>query len=191
MLENGEVIHVGAIRLRRFRLEDARDIAARINDPEISRFTIQIPYPYGVKDAIDFISNNEVWFEEGSSLNLAITLKEEDSVIGGIGLMNIDRKFNHAEIGYWIGKEYWGKGMVSQCVQAMVRLGFDRIGLQRISAVVFSPNTRSKRILEKNGFKFEGTMRDRYILDGRPADGDIFGITRRDMERHLNISVKD
>jgi RimJ/RimL family protein N-acetyltransferase len=99
--------------------------------------------------------------------------------------MNIEEKFNHAEIGYWLGSKYWGQGITSRCVQAMVRFGFQRLGLQRISAVIFSPNTRSESVLRKNGFVHEGTMRDRYVLDGKPVDGEIFAILSRDIPSYL------
>jgi len=185
MLEKDEVITIGEIVLRPYRDDDVPDIVENINDEAISRFTINIPFPYGPRDAEDFLSKNRKWFLEGSSINLAITYKDSDRVIGGIGLMNIERKFHNAEIGYWLGKDHWGKGIVPKCVHAMVRFGFERLSLQRISAVIFSPNERSKSVLLKNGFVHEGTMRDRYILDGRPVDGEIFGMTKKDLEKFL------
>jgi RimJ/RimL family protein N-acetyltransferase len=181
MMEIGEEIKIGDIVLRQFRNEDADDIVEHINDPSITRFTIHIPHPYGIEDALEFLEKNQKMYEEGTSLNLAITLKENDRVIGGIGLMNIEKKFNHAEIGYWLGQAYWDRGIASRCVQAMVRFGFQRMGLQRISAVIFSPNHRSEKVLLKNGFAHEGTVRDRYILDGKPVDGKIYGIISRDL----------
>ena len=69
----------------------------------------------------------------------------------------------------------------------MVRHGFEQMGLQRISAVIFSPNTRSIKVLEKCGFVHEGTMSDRYVLDGKPVDGEMYGLTKVDWERNLSI----
>jgi RimJ/RimL family protein N-acetyltransferase len=188
MLEDGERIICGDIVLRRHSLEDVDSIVKNINDSFVSRYTIHVPYPYTSKDAYDFLEKNQAWYEEGTSLNLAITKEIDDKVIGGIGLMNIEKKFNHAEIGYWLGKEYWGKGITPRCVQAMVRFGFQRLGLQRISAVVFSPNLRSRRVLEKNGFVHEGTMRDRYVLDGKPVDGEMYAIISRDMPNVTDLT---
>ena len=185
MMEDGEVITIGDIALRRYRDEDVKDIVENIDDEAISRFTLNIPYPYGPKDAEDYLDKNDSWYRKGTSLNLAITFKGQDKVIGGIGLMNIEEKFHHAEIGYWIGRKYWGEGIVSRCVHAMVRFGFERLGLQRISAVIFSPNKASQRVLIKNGFLHEGTMKDRYVLDGRPVDGEMFGLTRKTYDKHM------
>ncbi|MGA1866819.1 MAG: GNAT family N-acetyltransferase [Thermoplasmatota archaeon] len=106
-----------------------------------------------------------------------------DKVIGGIGLLNIERKSHHAGIGYWLGRSYWGHNYATRCVRGMVRFGFERLGLQRISAIVFSPNTRSQRVLIKNGFVHEGTMRSRYILDGGRVDGEIYGLIREDLNK--------
>lgn len=183
MFEEGEIIPLDDIILRRHRPEDASDIVIQIDDEQVSRYTLNIPYPYGMKDAEDFLSMNRAWSEQGTSLNLAITLKGEDKVIGGIGLLNIERKFHHAGIGYWLGRSYWGNNYATRCVRGMVRFGFERLGLQRISAIVFSPNKRSQRVLIKNGFVHEGTMRSRYILDGGRVDGEIYGLIREDLNK--------
>jgi RimJ/RimL family protein N-acetyltransferase len=180
MLEKDERIAIGEVALRAYRDDDIPGLVEHINDEAITRFTIHIPHPYGENDALDFLQKNSKWYEEGTSYNLAIVRRKDDRVIGGIGLMNIEKQFHHAEIGYWLGKKYWGKGVTSRCVRAMVRLGFERLGLQRISAVIFSPNERSRKVLEKCGFVHEGTMRDRYVLDGKPVDGEIFSIISRE-----------
>ncbi|MGA1866820.1 MAG: GNAT family N-acetyltransferase [Thermoplasmatota archaeon] len=75
MFEEGEIIPLDDIILRRHRPEDASDIVRQINDVQVSRYTLNIPYPYGMKDAEDFLSMNRTWSEQGTSLNMAITLK--------------------------------------------------------------------------------------------------------------------
>ncbi|MBN1389433.1 MAG: GNAT family N-acetyltransferase [Candidatus Thermoplasmatota archaeon] len=182
MLKEEEVLEVDGLVLRRYRMEDADDIVFHINDERISRYTLNIPHPYGSRDAEEFLSRDRKWQDEGTALNLAITSMSERRVIGGIGLMNIDSKCHHAEIGYWLGTAYWGKGIATVCVKRLVRFGFERLGLQRISAVVFSQNDRSQRVLQRGGFEHEGTMRDRYVLDGHPVDGELYGITGKDMK---------
>ncbi|MBN1539096.1 MAG: GNAT family N-acetyltransferase [Candidatus Thermoplasmatota archaeon] len=183
MLEKRVAIPLDDLMLREYRPEDAPDIVRQINDEQISRYTLNIPYPYGMKDAEDFLTMNRTWSEQGVSLNLAITLKGEDRVIGGIGLMNIEEKFKHAGIGYWLGRSYRGHNYATRCVGVMVRFGFEKLGLWRISAVVFSPNERSRRVLIKNGFVHEGTMRSRYVLDGKRVDGEVYGLIPADLKK--------
>jgi len=174
--EKDPVIDCGDVVLRRFRMDDIDDLVLNINDRGISRYTLNIPYPYGPEDAIDFLEKNEKWFEEGRSLDLAITGKTDDRVIGGIGLMNVEWSNRAGEIGYWLGRIYWGRNIVPAAVNGFVEYIFRYIGLHRLSAVIFGPNLQSRRVMEKCGFFQEGTMRDRYLLDGEFVDGLIFSI---------------
>ena len=174
------IIDCGIVDLRRFRMEDADDIAEKINDRGISRYTLNIPHPYGPDDAINFIDKNMKWFEEGSALNLAIAEKDFDRVIGGIGLMHIERQNRACEIGYWLGREHWGQGIMPQAVKGLVDYGFNKLKLHRISAVIFAPNTRSSRVMEKCGFFLEGTLRDRYMLEDGLVDGKVYSILSKD-----------
>jgi RimJ/RimL family protein N-acetyltransferase len=172
--ETDPVIDCGEVVLRRFRMDDIDDIVTNINDRGVSRYTLNIPYPYGPEDAIEFLEKNERSFDEGKSLNLAITEKSTDRVIGGIGLMNIEWTNRAADIGYWLGRSYWGRGLVPQAVKGFVDYIFKFLGLHRLSAVIFGPNLQSRRVMEKCGFLMEGTMRERYLLDGELVDGVIF-----------------
>ena len=122
-------LDVGDLVLRHYTVDDIPDIVEHINDAKVSRFTIHVPFPYGEQDAVDFLEKNQKWLQDGLMLNLAIVRKEDDRMIGGIGLMNLEEKFHHAEIGYWIGRRYWGKGIVPMCVREMVRFGFEKMGL--------------------------------------------------------------
>ncbi|MFO8050452.1 MAG: GNAT family N-acetyltransferase [Thermoplasmatota archaeon] len=178
--EEFPVIDCGDIILRRFRMEDAEDLARNINHRGISRYTLNIPYPYGPDDAIEFMAKNKDWYDAESDLNLAICKKEDDRVIGGIGLMKIEWQNKASEIGYWLGREHWGRGITPKAVRGMVKYGFKELGLHRISSVIFSPNKRSRRVMEKSGFEIEGILKDRYILEDEYVDGVMYAILDKD-----------
>lgn len=178
--EEDMTIACGVVNLRRFRMEDADDIAEKINDRGISRYTLNIPHPYGPDDAINFMVSDMKWFEEGSALNLAIAEKDFDRVMGGIGLMNVEWQNRACEIGYWLGREHWGRGIMPRAVNGLVGYGFKKLKLHRISAVIFAPNTRSCRVMEKCGFFLEGTLRDRYMLEDGMVDGKVYSILSED-----------
>lgn len=104
----------------------------------------------------------------------AMVLKETGLPVGSIGLMmkeqsNLDIKENEAEIGYWIGVPYWGRGLTPEAVRKMVSFGFEDLGLERIWCGYFDGNIKSKRAQEKCGFVYRYTLKDQPW----PLMGDI------------------
>ena len=103
-------------------------------------------------------------------MNFAIDI--EGKVIGGIGLDNIEG--HEAEIGYWLGQQYSGKGIMTSAVKLVTEYGFSRLGLSRIYAYVFTFNKASARVLEKAGYKYEGKLRKNVLKEGRLIDNLLF-----------------
>lgn len=96
----------------------------------------------------------------------AVTLKDDDSAIGSIGLMigdtsSLEIGADEAEIGYWIGVPYWGQGFIPEAVRELMRYGFNELGLTTIWCGYFDGNEKSKRVGEKCGFQFHHTERDK------------------------------
>lgn len=144
--------------LRPFKKTDAKDIAKNINDKEISHNTLHIPYPYKLKDAKEWLARTlpEYRKRKPKKMHLAIEIKNE--VVGGVSLMEIQGG-HKAEIGYWLARKYWKKGIMSAAVEEIVDYGFKKFDLVRIYAYVFILNKGSQKVLLKNGFKKEGVMK--------------------------------
>lgn len=144
--------------LRTIQKGDEFDLAKNINDKTISRNTATIPYPYKLKDSKEWVGKylkNQKKKEPGE-ISLAIVINGE--VAGSIGLHKIIK--NHkAEIGYWLARKHWGKGIVSEAVKLVTDYGFKKLKLRRIYGGVYSFNPPSMRVLEKNGYQCEGIMR--------------------------------
>ena len=158
--------------LRAFRKSDVDAIVKHANDKTIADNTIPIPYPYTRKDAM-------YWVNKGSkktktSLNLAIDIDGE--AVGCIGLHGITA--HKAEIGYWLGRNHWGKGIMTAAVKRMTVLAFSTFKLRRIYAPVFSFNAASARVLEKAGYQYEGTLRKAVIKNGKPIDERLYAKVR-------------
>ena len=115
------------INLRSLRLPDADSIAKNINSKYITRYTQNIPYPYKRKYAVSFIRKTFAKAKKGTEYSLGIELGGE--IIGGAGLLNV--KNGIAEIGYWLGKRYWGKGYMTEASKLIVDYGFRRASLGR------------------------------------------------------------
>jgi len=111
-----------------------------------------------------------------NSLDWAIEANSE--YVGGIGIHDIDWDKQKAEIGYWIGKPYWGKGIATEAVKQLVRLLFRRYKFMRISGLIYADNLASQRVLEKVGFKYEGTLKKNAKKKGKFFDDKIYAILR-------------
>ncbi|MCU0521933.1 MAG: GNAT family N-acetyltransferase [Anaerolineae bacterium] len=150
--------------LREIRLSDAGDIFAFAGDPEVQKWnggpvediaTLRKDMEENPRDAAG------AW----KTLQWGITLRPDDTVIGGVSLHNWDKRHNRAEVGYTIAKAYWRQGIGTEAVRAVVRFAFEELHLHRVEAFPTMDNTASVRLLEKLGFTREGTARDVLLLD--------------------------
>ncbi|MEC3022160.1 GNAT family protein, partial [Bacillus cereus] len=82
------------------------------------------------------------------------------------------------ELGYWIGKNYWGKGFATEAVNRMIQFGFIELGLNKIWASAISRNRSSIKVLEKSGLRKEGTLRQNRLLLNTYEDVDVYGILK-------------
>jgi [ribosomal protein S5]-alanine N-acetyltransferase len=122
----------------------------------------------------------------GTGLHLAIALRhgdrDGDTLYGGVGL-RIEREHSRAELGYWIGLPYWGKGYATEAAKALVQYGFEILGLHRIFACHFARNSASARVLQKVGMRHEGSQRAHIVKWGEFIDLEIYGMLASDAER--------
>jgi len=138
-----------------------------LNEKEIYINTLTIPFPYTKENSewfVSFVKKNKK--EHGRIINWAIRNKEE-KLIGVVGFDNgIDG--HKAEIGYWLAKPYWKKGIMSEAVKKICEIGFNEFGLSRITANVFEQNIGSARVVEKCGFTLEAAcLKNYYKKDGK------------------------
>ena len=110
------------------------------------------------------------------------TLKETGEDIGYGGLFDICTNSNKAEIGYAIIKKYWNKGYMSEALQEIIHFAMNRAKLHKIYGVILDGNTRSAGLLEKNGFKKEGHLKDHSFARGQYFDECIYGLINDDLE---------
>ncbi|HNT98130.1 MAG TPA: GNAT family N-acetyltransferase [Elusimicrobiales bacterium] len=166
----------GEYRLRPFRRGDEPSITENINDRRIERYTLRIPYPYtqaGARGWVDF-NRKLAASRDKTQLNLAIDL--DGRVIGGIGLFDISG--HRAEIGYWLGVKYWGRGIMPRAVKALTGHALKKLKLRRVYAKVFPVNKASARVLLKAGYRYEGRLAKEHLKRGRLIDALLFAKTR-------------
>ena len=135
-----------------------------------------MPHPYTLAAAEAYIDER---LKQPDRLMFCIDVAGE--AVGGIGLHPGDdvARFT-AEIGYWLAEPFWGRGIMSAAVRAMVRHGFEHVPLHRIEAYVYETNPASARVLEKCGFVFEGRLRRSVVKDGQVLDSLLYALLRED-----------
>ena len=170
--KNMTIIKSKKFILRPFKRGDESSLKENINSKKIYQNTLNIPYPYTLKDAKDWIAKNlkEMKKRKPNMINFAIDINGE--VVGGIGLNKIEG--HKAEIGYWLAEKYWGQGIMTQAVKLVTEFGFKKLKLKRIYAYVFSWNKASMKVLEKAGYKLEGILRKDVKKNNKFIDTYLF-----------------
>lgn len=131
--------------------------------------------------AEEWILSHPESFKHGE-YKYAVILKEENVLIGAIELIVV-KKFKHANLGYWLGKPYWGKGYGTEMVARMIQYGFEELNLHRIFGEHFDSNFASKRVMQKNGMIHEGTLREHKFKEGKFLNANINGILRSEWKK--------
>jgi RimJ/RimL family protein N-acetyltransferase len=165
--------------LRPFALSDASDVHRLAGDWAVADTTLNIPHPYEDGMAEDWISHHQDNFASGQQLTLAVTLRASGALVGAIGL-RLTPRFARAEMGYWIGKPYWGHGYCTEAAQAVIACGFGELGLHKIFASHLVRNPASGRVMQKAGMTYEGTLREHVQKWGAFEDLKMYGILRRE-----------
>jgi len=165
--------------IRPYSEADIPELLTLIGTKEVAATTLRIEHPYTEQDARAFLE----LAQEPGKMWLAMTLRNDGRQIGGIGL-RIEEQHQHAELGYWLGVPYWGQGYATEAAREMLRYGFEDLKLHRIFATHFKHNAASGNILKKLGMRYEGCQREQLLKWGEFVDSEMYGLLRREWERH-------
>lgn len=167
------------ILIRPARAEDAARIQLLLDDQEVAKQTLTIPHPYPEGEAVRWIATHAEGWRAGKMLTWAIARRDDDQLIGAISL-RVVQAHRRAEVGYWIARTEWGRGLGTEALQVILAWGFDTLGLHRIEAHHFPENPASGRIMQKAGMRHEGHLREPIVRDGVPRDLELYGMLRSD-----------
>ena len=146
--------------LKPYQHEFAGVIYPVVSQVEIADTMVTIPHPYPKENLSKWIDSIQIGNKKGIALEFAIFLKKNpDKYIGTCGLVSISNNHKKAEIAYFIDKNEWGKGYATEAAASMISYGFEELGLERIYGHCMSRNLASRKVMEKIGFQFEGTLR--------------------------------
>lgn len=175
-------IETERLTLRPFRLSDARTVQLLAGERDIADTTMNIPHPYEDGMAEEWIAGHQSAYGDGKAITFALVLRDDSSLVGSIGL-RIDRGYDKAELGYWVGKPFWNRGYATEAAIALLAFGFEELRLNRIHAAHLARNPSSGRVMEKAGMLFEGTARQDTMKWGKYEDLVSYGLLRDDWLR--------
>jgi [ribosomal protein S5]-alanine N-acetyltransferase len=176
------VMETERLVLRPLIAADAPAVAALAGRREIADTTISIPHPCSEERAVEWIAIHTVR-SGGKAVVFAITLKQCGSLIGSMGLRDIDTEHSQAEMGFWIGLDWWGQGYATEAGRTVLRFAFEHLNLNRVHAHHMVRNPASGRVLERIGMRREGVLRQRVRKWGVFEDVVVMAILREDWIR--------
>jgi RimJ/RimL family protein N-acetyltransferase len=166
-----------SVTLREWQLSDAAVLAELLNNKKIlDNLRDGLPYPYTEKDG-EFYINSMLSADKNDTFAFAII--NDGEVVGSIGAFrqqNIHSKT--AEIGYYVGEEYWGNCICTTAVTLLSRYVFEHTDIIRLFAEPFGANAGSIRVLEKAGFEYEGTLRKNAVKNGVVLDMKMYSLIK-------------
>ena len=168
--------------LRRLRESDVDDVYAYACDPDVARHTSWAPHT-SPDESRQFVRRVLDAYHEKRVANWGIELKAERKIIGTGGFIAWDPQHGTAEIGYAMGKPYWGQGLMTEAVGAILEFAFTRMELNRVVIRMDPRNTGSWRVAEKCGCRFEGISRQAVHAKGAFRDLMVWAIVREDWAR--------
>ena len=173
-LENGFVLRDWASA---WENADRERFVALANDYDVWRQLYdRFPHPYTHADADEWIALNA----KRTTLS-TFAICDPEGPIGSVGLTLRDADYRHsAEIGYWLGRPFWGRGIATTAVKAITTYAFETLGLTRLEAHIFARNQASARVLEKAGYRREGYLRNASMKEGEELDNVLYAVLKED-----------
>jgi RimJ/RimL family protein N-acetyltransferase len=168
-------LDLGICRVRSLRTDDAAELARLADDREVWRnLKDRFPHPYAVAHASAFIAYCQSQMPESN-----FGIEVDGRLAGAIGFEHKDDVWRRSvELGYWLGREYWGRGVAGAAARALTEWAFTNWDIDRVWAGVFDWNPASARVLEKAGFTLEARLRKSAFKDGQTVDELIYAVVR-------------
>lgn len=150
------ILTTSRLTLRPFKQSDAKRVKALAGDWRVAQMTINIPQPYEVGMAENWIATLAPAFSQGDKVVYAVTQRDTEELVGSVSLTDFSGETGTLD--FWMGVPYWGRGYCTEAVQSLVRYGFDQLGLSAIHANYMRNNLAGDRVLVKCGFEYKGEV---------------------------------
>lgn len=175
------IIHTDRLLLRPFKISDSSKVKELAGHSKIAETTLHVPHPYQDGMAETWINSHKDIFINKKGIIYAIIKKDSNELIGTVGL-SINDIHRKAELAYWVGVPYWGKGYCTEASKALIEYGFKELNLNRIYALSMDYNIGSYKVMENIGMKCEGTRKQDVIKNGVPKDLKSYAILKEEFK---------
>ncbi len=170
--------------LRALESDQAETLFRLANGPNIAYNTANLPSPYTLETAQDFIAGLGEKFHAGELLNLGMHVRETSELIGIVSL-RLSARHHYGHLGGWVAAHARNQGYAAEAASALMHFGFTELRLQRVGSQCFARNKESARVMEKIGLRFEGCSRQAFLKNGLYEDLLTFASVRDDWENGL------
>lgn len=164
-------IETSRLEIKPFELADAPYVQKLAGNPNVSKTTLNMPYPYEDGIAEQWIASHSKHWQARTSAAFAIKLKANGQLIGNISLVAING--DQAELGYWLGEPFWNQGYGSEAATALVQMAGTAMGIRTVIAEHLQSNPASGRLMQKIGMSYSHTL-ERRDRDGQLAKVDVY-----------------
>ncbi|MBL8007029.1 MAG: GNAT family N-acetyltransferase [Ignavibacteria bacterium] len=172
------VLRTGRLLLREITPADAKEIFAIYSSDAAMKYFGKDTFKT-IDEAYEMIERVRKGFRDREGIRWGISFKDSDMLIGSGGFWRLIKPHFRAEIGYDLHPDYWGKGIMTEAVKAMIEFGFGKMNLHSIEANTDPENAASARLLGKNGFVKEGIFRESYYYNGVFLDSHIYSLIKK------------
>jgi ribosomal-protein-alanine N-acetyltransferase len=175
--------------LRAIQPRDADALFPIFSDADAMQYYGHLPHQ-SLADTQALIAQIQARYAQRAALRWAITLAGDDRVMGSCGFHRFDDGFHRAETGYELQRAAWGQGIMAEAMTAILSFGFTELGLHRVEAIIDDANARSKGLLLKLGFTYEGALRERFRFGDRFEDEYFFGLLAHEWQTRAQIASR-
>lgn len=169
--------------LREIVDSDIENIHKGLSNPEITKYyDVHFPTLEATKEQMDWYASLK---KEGTGCWWGVYRTEDMQFVGAGGFNGLDKTHQKAEIGFWLLKDFWGKGIMKEVMPVLFNYGFSKLDLNRIEGFVVHQNSKCKRGLEKINFTFEGTMRESEMKNGELISVDVYSILKSEWDKQV------
>jgi ribosomal-protein-alanine N-acetyltransferase len=191
------------ISLRPLTDKDESSLYSIYSDPEVMRYWGSTPMK-SPTDAASFLAEVRSDLRDRSCIQWGIARRDNDQVIGTVAFFHVDDFAGKAELGFALGRPYWGNGYMREALEAVLNYAFCEMKLRRMEADVDQRNLPSVRLLERLGFQMEGCLRERWLVAGETQDALFYGLLSKEwksidsvydvkvppLPKHINLPVR-
>lgn len=169
------------LTLRRMQVSDAEDMYEYASRQDVTRYLTWLPHPDRsyTRQYLQYLGDR---YAAGMFYDWAIFYEPDCKMVGTCGFTSFNCAADSAEVGYVLNPEYWGRGIVSEALERVIRFGFEELSLHRIEARFMEGNERSRHVMERAGMTFEGVLREGMLVKGKYVSVGICSILRTEWE---------